>query len=182
MLNCLGTPAVSLAGRPLAQDPAPPWEVAPRPHPAHLPHQARGQQATELYRAYPGANCRVGQLDDDDDDPYSPVRVTVAECKARCEADAECTCVTHRRSDGACWKRAGCSAAAFEYAPNNNSAPPSGGNSSSEGDVYDVYVSVARHLREWSTNLRARAQSGLATRGVDEPLCSSVQPRVSYPS
>ena len=192
VLNCLGTPAVSPAGMPLAQDPAPPWEVAPhqphQPHQLPQPHQphqlpqphpashARTQQATELYRAHPGANCRVGHGASRDIDPYSPVRVTVAECTARCDTDEECTCVTHRRSDGACWKRAGCSAAAFEY------ASPSDGNSSSEGDVYDVYVSAARHLREWRTPERARAQSALARTSVAEPLCSSVQPRVSYRS
>merc|ERR1712194_1005829 len=97
---------------------------------------------------------------------------------ARCDFDAECTCVTHRRSDGGCWKRAGCSAAAFEYAP----APLPDGNNSSAGYVYDVYVNVARHLGEWRTPERARAQSDLARRGVDEQLCSNVQPRVSYPS
>ena len=196
VLNCLGTPAVSRAGRPLAQDPAPPWEVAPhQPHPAS---HASSPQAVELddYRVYPGANCRVGHGASSSVDLvwtsgrrstsrrstrrrsiYSPVRVTVAECKARCDFDAECTCVTYRRSDGGCWKRAGCSAAAFEYAP----APLPDGNNSSAGSVYDVYVNAARHLGEWRTPERARAQSDLARRGVDEQLCSSVQPRVSYP-
>ena len=128
----------------------------------------------------------------------------MAECTARCDHDPKCTCVTHRRSDGACWKpnpnsnpnpnpeanpnpnpnqgacwkRAGCSAAAFEYAP----PTPTRGNGSSDGDVYDVYVNTARHLGEWRTLDRARAQSELTRRSVDEPPCSKVHPGVRYPS
>jgi len=155
--------------------------VAPRPaqpaardaHTHTAQHEASGQ-----YRAYPGANCRVGHGASRDIDPYSPVSVTVAECTARCDHDPKCTCVTHRRSDGACWKRAGCSAAAFEYAP----PTPTLGNGSTEGDGYDAYVNTARHLDEWRTHERARAQSELTRRSVDEPLCSRVNPRVSYPS
>ena len=40
-------------------------------------HEASGQ-----YRAYPGANCRVGHGASRDIEPHSPVSVTVAECKA----------------------------------------------------------------------------------------------------
>ena len=59
--------------------------MAPRPaqpaardaHTHTAQHEANGQ-----YRAYPGANCREGHGASRDIDPYSPVSVTVAECKA----------------------------------------------------------------------------------------------------
>merc|ERR1719352_94609 len=70
------------------------------------------------YRAYPGTNCFMGHgaLHDLDSDADVPGGLTEAQCQQRCDEDLACGCVTHRRSDGACWKRAGCMASAFNPA------------------------------------------------------------------
>ena len=59
---------------------------------------------------------------------WSGVRpYTADECKARCNEDAACECITYRASDSTCWKRRDCAPANF-----------------ADGDnIYDVYEKIS---------------------------------------
>jgi len=66
------------------------------------------------YTAHMNKNCYNGhggvEIDTNTD---APVGLSVDLCKERCTADAQCSCVTYKPSEGKCWKRAQCNPSAF---------------------------------------------------------------------
>ena len=63
------------------------------------------------YNLYDGLNAYSGHgATDIDTDPVTGL--SVQQCAARCDADAQCDCVTFQ--SGSCWKRAACAPEGFE--------------------------------------------------------------------
>jgi len=52
-----------------------------------------------------------------DSDKSAPTGLSQAACKARCDADQKCSCVTFKPSSGTCWKRGSCEPTAFASQP-----------------------------------------------------------------
>ena len=60
------------------------------------------------YVGHSGRNCYAGHGGDDIDGPDGVYPFTAAACEARCDADEKCSCITYRKEDQHCWKRASC--------------------------------------------------------------------------
>ena len=78
-----------------------------------------------------GRNCYNGHGGEPIDDDHVPTGYNVSHCEARCDADAECACVTYRLSDGACFKRSGCAA-------------PGAASAFAVDSAYDTYIAAKR--------------------------------------
>jgi len=70
---------------------------------------------SNVYTEHADKNCYAGHggriLDSD---ATAPSGLTIETCQARCDADAECACVTFRPETGKCWKRTACVPDGFE--------------------------------------------------------------------
>merc|ERR1712216_68287 len=56
---------------------------------------------------------RGGGAVDIDTDRTAPEDLTVADCQARCDDDAECECVVFEPRRGKCWRRGACEPQSF---------------------------------------------------------------------
>ena len=76
----------------------------------YLNAKRAGDKDSAGYSTWTGKNAYAGTgaTSDIDSDSQAPTGQTEAQCRARCEADSKCSCVTFQKSTGKCWKRAGC--------------------------------------------------------------------------
>ena len=76
------------------------------------------------YTLWPSANAYALHGAVEIDTNPAPGALSVAQCMSRCDADAECSCVTYLPSKKQCWKRAQCVPTEFDVS----------------SDVYETYV------------------------------------------
>jgi len=70
--------------------------------------------AAAEYVQFPGKTAYYGHGGDEiDSDSSAPSGLDVTQCEARCDADAQCSCVSFRPADGKCWKRGNCEPSLF---------------------------------------------------------------------
>merc|ERR1712107_298290 len=93
------------------------------------------------YTEYSGANAYAdhGGVPIGDDTPVPKSSGSIEECKAYCDSDADCSCVTFQPSNGNCWKRSNCNADEFESDSNYN-VYFKGGKSNLSEQLATLYV------------------------------------------
>jgi len=70
-----------------------------------------------LYVALEHTNAYLGHgAEEIDADQEAPGGLSASQCRDRCSSDAECQCVTFRKSDRKCWKRKACDPSAMTLA------------------------------------------------------------------